>query len=85
MERENLVNTVEEIISCLLEELGHGSEREEVTECALLNVVYGYFNNQFTLEDVIETSKYLDIPIDIDEIQRQKENKIKRKQHKAAC
>ena len=84
MTKIELRNKIEDIIDALLDEMGEGSEREDVTECALLNIVYGYCDDKYSLEDVIEASKYLEIPVNLEEVEKERARKIKRKQRKAA-
>ena len=83
MIKEQLKKEIEELIEALLEELGEGSEREEVTDCAMGNIVFGYYENKYTIEDVYETSKYLEIPVDIEAVVLTKVKRQKRKEQRA--
>ena len=84
MTKLELRKDIEELIDALLDEMGEGSYREDVTECAFVNILYGYYNNKYSLEDVVEASNYLEIPADIEEIKKQKILREKRKARKAA-
>ena len=81
--KKELKTHIEELIEALLIELGGGSEREDVTECVLVDVVEGYINDKYLLEDVIETSKYLKIPLDFERVVIRKIQRKKRKEQRA--
>lgn len=83
MTEKEIRNEVEELIQALLDEIGYGAEREDVIECALTNIVYRYFDDRYTIEDVIEAAKYLEIPIDIEGIVLHKIERKKRKKQRA--
>ena len=53
MTKEQIKELVEGLIESLIEESGQGTEREEVVELALINVIYGYYKDKYTKEDII--------------------------------
>ena len=82
MTKEMLIEEVEGIIDALLEELGDDT-RDVVIEPAMINVIYGFYADKFTIEDVYEASKYLEFPVDIEQIVLEKVARQKRKEQRA--
>ena len=82
MTKEKLVKEVEEMIDALREEAGENSTKEEIIPCVLINFVYGYYKDMYTIEDVYEVSKYIDTPVDIEKIVIEKVARKKRKEQK---
>ena len=77
MSKEKLINEIEGIIDNLIEEGGGDLQREELHKLALFNIVYGYDENKYSDEDLINAAEYLGFEVDINEIEKGKSSRAR--------